>query len=116
MKRFLLWSFGRGSFQYDVICGIILAFIFLAPRSSFNDRPVYMRLTGDPVHQSVDDNGNTVYTVKVDSPSAGSVDEMTQSALSRLKEAVGRDTRVMRTQRLYDTTGVLVAVSFWVER
>ena len=39
MKRFLLWSFERGSVQYDVICVVILAFIFIMPPSFFHDRP-----------------------------------------------------------------------------
>jgi len=30
--RFLIWSYRRGSIQYDIICALILAFIFLLPR------------------------------------------------------------------------------------
>ena len=35
LKRFILWDFKRGSWQYDVIVGLILAFIFLTPREVF---------------------------------------------------------------------------------
>lgn len=35
----IFWVYERGSWQYDVICGVILAFILLTPRSWFNDRP-----------------------------------------------------------------------------
>ena len=38
-KRFILWDFPRGSRQYDVMVGIILAFVFLTPRVWFSDRP-----------------------------------------------------------------------------
>lgn len=38
-KRFILWDFPRASWQYDVMVGIIVAFIFLAPRAWFNDQP-----------------------------------------------------------------------------
>ena len=37
--RSIFWSYERGSWQYDVIVLAILTFIFLSPRSWFNDRP-----------------------------------------------------------------------------
>lgn len=39
ISRVVFWSFERGSWQYDLICLAILAFIFLTPRSWFRDRP-----------------------------------------------------------------------------
>jgi hypothetical protein len=34
-----MWDFPRASWQYDVIVGLILAFIFLTPREKFADQP-----------------------------------------------------------------------------
>ena len=39
LKRFILWDFPRASWQYDVVVGVILAFIFLTPRDVFRDQP-----------------------------------------------------------------------------
>jgi hypothetical protein len=39
LKRILMWDFPRASWQYDVIVGLILAFIFLTPRERFYDQP-----------------------------------------------------------------------------
>ena len=39
LKRFIFWDYPRGSRPYDVIVGIILAFIFLTPRDWFHDQP-----------------------------------------------------------------------------
>ena len=39
LKRFILWDFPRASWQYDVMVGIILVFIFLTPRDWFRDQP-----------------------------------------------------------------------------
>lgn len=39
LKRFIWWDYARGSRAYDVIVGIILAFIFLTPREWFHDQP-----------------------------------------------------------------------------
>lgn len=39
LKRAIFWSYERGSWQYDIIVLLILAFIFLTPASWFHDRP-----------------------------------------------------------------------------
>jgi len=39
LGRFIFWDFKRTSWQYDVMVGLILAFIFLTPRSIFRDQP-----------------------------------------------------------------------------
>jgi hypothetical protein len=39
LKRFILWDFPRASWQYDVMVGVILAFIFLVPHAWFRDQP-----------------------------------------------------------------------------
>lgn len=45
VKSIILWSYERGSWQYDLLCIVILAFIFLTPNYIF-DR----RLNADPAH------------------------------------------------------------------
>jgi len=39
LKRFILWDYARATWQYDVMVGIIVAFIFLTPRDWFRDQP-----------------------------------------------------------------------------
>ena len=47
LKKVLFWSYERGSWQYDLMCVLILAFIFLSPNSIFRSRisatPVIVR-------------------------------------------------------------------------
>lgn len=38
-QRFILWDYPRAGWQYDVMVGLILAFIFLTPRDWFRDQP-----------------------------------------------------------------------------
>lgn len=38
-QRFILWDYRRGSVQYDIMVGLILAFVFLTPRAWFKDQP-----------------------------------------------------------------------------
>ncbi len=35
LKKLLFWSYGRSTWQYDVLCALILAFIFLTPHGWF---------------------------------------------------------------------------------
>ncbi|HYO82983.1 MAG TPA: hypothetical protein VES20_16365 [Bryobacteraceae bacterium] len=39
IKRFLLWDWGRATWQYDIMVAAILAFIFLTPKDFFRDQP-----------------------------------------------------------------------------
>ncbi|MGH9533240.1 MAG: hypothetical protein ACRD2E_00105 [Terriglobales bacterium] len=39
ISSFLWWSYPRASLEYDVMVGLILAFIFLVPRGFFHDQP-----------------------------------------------------------------------------
>src|SRR5262249_13831697 len=103
-----LWSFERGSIQYDVICVVILAFIFITPSSVFNDRPDFMRVPSDQaIRQSKDDDGHPVWVVKV---------KTEQDAVDRLKAQLGEAVTISRTEPVYDATGALVAYSIWVVR
>ena len=38
-KRLLFWEYSRVTWQYNVLCGAILVFIFATPRAWFRDQP-----------------------------------------------------------------------------
>jgi hypothetical protein len=108
MKKYLLWSFERGSRPYDVICIVILAFIFLTPQSVFHDRRQLPRLTSDEaVCQTDDDDGQPFCVVKV---------KTERDAVDRLKAVLGGAVTISRTEPVYDATGQLVAYSIWIQR
>jgi hypothetical protein len=39
LARSILWTYHRGGWQYDILCLLILLFIFVPPRSFFQDGP-----------------------------------------------------------------------------
>jgi hypothetical protein len=53
-KKILFWSYGRTSWQYDVMCAVILAFIFLTPLAWFK--------TGEPAAAPSHQNGSNAAT------------------------------------------------------
>ncbi len=116
MKKYLLWSFERGSRPYDAICAAILAFIFLTPSTLFHDRPDYMRIVKDqPIRRTTDKNGNLVYTVQVNMPAFTPALAAEKAALDRLHDSIHEKFTVTRTVPVFDTTGVLVAYSIWID-
>ena len=48
LKNIVFWSYGRTAWQYDVLCALILAFVFLTPKSWFERG----KLTCTPAHQN----------------------------------------------------------------
>ena len=54
LRRLILWDYQRGVWQYDVICGAILLFIFFSPPKWFGDQPripFAAEITSLPDHQ-----------------------------------------------------------------
>jgi len=64
LKRFILWDYPRASWQYDVMVGIILAFLFLTPRDWFRDQPRIPGASSIAVLPS--ENGSSVFFVNSD--------------------------------------------------
>jgi hypothetical protein len=108
MKKYLLWSFERGSRPYDVICIIILAFILIAPPTAFDDRPDFMRVTSDQaIRQTTDDDGRPVWVVQV---------KTERDAVDRLKASLGDAVTIARAEPVYDAAGQIVQYSIWIQR
>ena len=39
LKRVILWDYPRAGWQYDIMVGLVTAFVFFAPRAWFRDQP-----------------------------------------------------------------------------
>lgn len=117
MKRHLLWQFERGSLQWDIMCLLILAFMFLLPRDSFEDVPVFMKLSSsESVTTTVDRNGNTVFTVRLASPVFIDNERALSLAIGTLQQHLGHPVYVSRRQPIRDRRGRLIAYAIWKER
>jgi len=53
LQRILIWSYDRGTIPYDVICVLILAFIFFTPRSCFHRKTPAVRAPGAAESQAL---------------------------------------------------------------
>src|SRR5579884_2558973 len=109
MKKYLMWSFERGSRPYDAICFVILAFIFLTPSWAFHDRPDYMRITKNAeVMRNVDDDGATVYTIQLHNvPLLTPAKTAEKTAIDRLHQVLREPFTITHTEPIYDSIGAL---------
>jgi hypothetical protein len=54
LKRITLWDYARGTWQYDVLCLLIIAFIFLSPKAWFDKREKLATQTSRVIVKSED--------------------------------------------------------------
>src|SRR4026209_806561 len=99
MKRHLLWTFDRGSFQWDIMCLLILAFLFLIPRNAFKDVPEFMKVSAtEPVRRTVDRNGNTIFTAKLAEARFLDSEDTRRIAVGMVEQSLGKPVRASRFQ------------------
>ena len=117
MKRHLLWTFDRGSFQWDILCLLILAFLFVIPRDFFLDVPEFMKVSAtEKVHMTVDRNGNMIYTTKLEEPCFFDTDNTRTRARDLLHKLTGEPVTESRIQPIRDRAGRLIAYAIWKEK
>ena len=117
MKRHLLWTFDRGSFQWDIMCLLILAFLFLIPRHTFSDVPEFMKVSAnESIHTTVDKNGNMIFTAKLDQPCFLDTVDVRKGAVEMLEQSLGKPVHPSNMQPIRDWTGRLIAYAIWKEK
>jgi hypothetical protein len=64
LRSYFFWTYERGSFHYDVMVTLILAFIFLTPRIwNYGDRPQEAKLAPGSVVVQTTAPGDYVYEI-----------------------------------------------------
>ena len=96
LKKIFFWNYARNTWQWDLLCVVILIFIFLTPKSWFSsgERVVSM------VHQS------PVARTVVLSPEVIGNEEDKVRIAEQVKALTGRSTvEVLAVRRVLDPTG-----------
>ncbi len=67
LNGIFFWAYERGTLQYDILCALILLFIFLTPRYLFQDWPVmnnpHQFKFGEQIVDTFDEKGNPVLNI-----------------------------------------------------
>ena len=105
LKKVLFWSYERGTWQYDIMCVLILAFIFFGPNEVFHS------------HRSSAADATTTWPIFVSS------EEVEQSGAARLEENIkerlaqkyGHKIAVSRIEQVRNEAGQLTGYLVWEE-
>jgi hypothetical protein len=105
--RSVLWSFPRGSVQYDLIVAAILAFIFLTPREFFGDqpRPPVVR----QVQEVGDSRGTMVFWVDPSTVDATTDEERDKRLQELIRQRSGLNLEIVTVERSIAPEGDLHA-------
>lgn len=98
VKRFLFWDYPRAGWQYDVMVGLIVAFIFLTPREWFRDQP---RANSIVMVRAV--NGETVFWMDAEQLSNSPEAARTTEAGNLLQARTGKKYHVVRLEPIVDS-------------
>ncbi len=114
--RILIWDFERGAWPYDLMVAAIVLFVFLSPRSWFNDQP-----QSSPVPRSArvelleEDAGQGTKTYRVDAPLLAlstrnpQVERQTHDVLSKTAEELkGRTFKIVQIEAIPGDDGVIL--------
>jgi hypothetical protein len=105
LKRFILWDFPRGGWQYDVMVGIIVAFLFLTPRDWFRDQPRVPNATGIAVLPS--EHGMFIIDKELLPYADASPEQQTAQATRALRSRLGTRITVTRVEPIRTAEGEL---------
>lgn len=113
LKGYLFWTYTRGSFHYDVMVTLILAFIFIAPRFiNFKDKPAIPQPHPNEIVVSADGK-----TYQVDASAVDAQDEgMVRANFQRVLRPIAGAVTVDRVEQIRDGSGHVVAYRGWVRR
>ena len=96
-RRLIFWDFARASWQYDLVVGIILVFIFATPRDWFRDQPKASSI----ILMSSQHGTNRVFiaTELLDTVAEG---ERAQHAQTLIHQRTGKSWHVARVEPIRD--------------
>jgi len=105
VKRFVLWDYPRACWQYDVMVGLILAFIFLTPRGWFRDQPRIPNASSITMLPAV--HGASVYWVDMDLLTPVPESQRAARIEAMLEDRTGKRQKVVRLEPIRDSEEAL---------
>ena len=122
LRRYVFWTYERGSFHYDVMVTLILIFLFLSPRLiNFKDRPaetVALQSSEVLVKEAGSRDGNSrfVYQIRAEDVTSAKTEEQRQRAFLRLIEPISGEVNLEHYETVKDAAGKVIAYNVWVLR
>jgi hypothetical protein len=120
LKSYFFWTHSRGSFHYDVMVTLILAFIFITPHMwNYGDKPLPRAAVAGPITVNGDGDHGLILTLPLAEAGVSlSANEKTiRKALHQaIQPVTGDAVTVVGWQTVSDATGKPVAWKVWAHR
>ena len=116
IRGYILWSYERGTIQYDVMVTLILLFIFLSPLwINFNDKPIDRNPHPIGVAVLPDGRGGFIYHID-GSAVKGTTDDARRLELLRVIEPISGEVSITKIETIQDRAGHVSGYKVWVQR
>lgn len=116
IRGYILWSYERGSIQYDVMVTLILLFVFLSPLwINFKDKPVAHYPHRTEVVVVPDGEDGFIYKIEASAVSSHG-DDAIRAELLRIIEPIAGEVSISRIEPVKDHAGHVLSYKVWVQR
>lgn len=119
IRDYILWSYERGTIQYDVMVTLILLFVFLAPHwINFKDKLAPLDPHRTQAVVEADGNGGLIFQIESSAvqSNSNSGDVQVRASLLHVIEPIAGDVDLSRYDPVYDSSGHVKAYKVWVKR
>lgn len=120
LKSYFYWTYPRGSFHYDVMVTLILAFIFITPHLwDYGDKPTLLAGPSQPVIVTGDGDHGLIITVQasdVNVPAEAPESAIRKSLRIAIEPIAGDAVTVTRWQLQRDRNSNPVAWKVWAHK
>jgi len=116
IRGYILWSYERGTIQYDVMVTLILIFVFFSPYwINFKDKPVEHIPHRTEVVVAPDGHGALVYDVE-GAAVTGHDDAQVRAELLKIIEPISGEVSISKVEIVRDRSGRILQYKVWVQR
>src|SRR2546427_11620005 len=119
LQNTILWAYERGTFQYDILCALILLFIFATPRSVFQDWPVinspHQFKFGEQIVDTFDEKGNPVLNISTQLvPAIQDALALKSAAKTQLEKTLNKPISIADIKPILGENGETIGFSIWL--
>jgi hypothetical protein len=116
IRGYILWSYERGTIQYDVMVTLILIFVFFSPYwINFKDKPVEHSPHHIGVVISPDGQGGFLYQIEAKAVH-GKDDATIRKEFLSIIEPISGEVSIRKYESIRDGSGHVLFYKIWAER
>ena len=117
LKSYLFWTYPRGSFHYDVMVTLILAFLFVSPRLiNYRDRPQETLTSTKDILVRTNGQNAWTYQIGADQLADTSNDARLRAELQQRVKSISGDVQIDSYREEKDASGRVTQYRVWAHR